>query len=148
LPNEPFLNLLCHPEVRDSPFWNRYAHTGPGIAASASFMNPDRKCSESAQLDAITAHQRSGNFVENSTNDCLDFPTLQVLVLVPYAPNEIGPNHGRVLLGRIIAGTGAVAQFAAQSADFRDDVSTRQNILPQGKTLPQWPPPPITEFTN
>jgi hypothetical protein len=81
-------------------------------------MNPDRKCSESAQLDAITAHQRSGNFIEDSTDDCLDFLTLQVLVLVPYAPNKVGPNHGRFLLGRIIAGTGALAQFAGQSADL------------------------------
>jgi hypothetical protein len=137
LPNEPFLNLLCHPEVRDSPFWNCYAHTSPGITASASFMNPDRKCSESAQLDAITAHQGSSNLVENSADDCLDFLTLQVLVLVPYASNEIGPDHGRFLLGRIIAGAGVVAQFAGQSADFRGDVSTRQNILLQGKILPR-----------
>jgi hypothetical protein len=47
------------------------------------------------------------------------------LVLVPYAPNEIGRNHAKFLLGRIIAGTGAVAQFAVLSVDFRGDVSTR-----------------------
>jgi hypothetical protein len=68
-------------------------------------MNLDRKRSEAAQLDAITARQSSGNFVENGMDDFLDDLTRQVPVLVPYAPNEIGPNHAKFPLGRDVAGT-------------------------------------------
>ena len=48
LANEPLLHLLSHPEVRGSPFWNRYERSRPGITASASFVNLDRERSKSA----------------------------------------------------------------------------------------------------
>jgi hypothetical protein len=97
LPNEPFLHLLSHPKVRVRHFWNRYDHTRLGIAGSVSFANLNRKHSESAQLDAITAHQRSGNFVDDSMDDFLDVLTVRGWVLVPYAPNEIGLDHAELL---------------------------------------------------
>jgi hypothetical protein len=44
-------------------------------------------------------------------DDCLDLLTVQVWVLVPYAPNEIGPNHAKSSLGRDLAGTGIAASL-------------------------------------
>ena len=103
-PIEPLFHFQPCLEVRGSPFWNRDEHTRLGITASASFTNFHRKRPESAQLDTITARQCSGNFVENSMDDCLDFLTVQVWVLVPNAPNEIGLNHAKFPLGRGLAG--------------------------------------------
>jgi hypothetical protein len=45
-------------------------------------------------------------------DECLDFPTLHVSVLAPYAPNEIGPNHAKFPLGRDLAGIGSAADLA------------------------------------
>jgi hypothetical protein len=39
-------------------------------------------------------------------DDCPDFLTVQVWVLVPNARNEIGPNHAKFPLGRDLAGIG------------------------------------------
>ena len=44
-------------------------------------------------------------------DDCLDFLTLQVRVLVPYAPNEIGPNHAKFPIGRVLAGIGSATHL-------------------------------------
>jgi hypothetical protein len=49
-------------------------------------------------------HVERNENLPDLANDCLDFLTLQVLVLVPYAPNEIGPNHAKAPLGRDLAG--------------------------------------------
>lgn len=98
-PIEPLPHFLPRLEVGGCPFWNLDQRASLGITASAGFTDLDRKRSKSAQLDAITARQSRGNFVEYGIDDFLNVPKVEVRVLCPYAPNEIGLNHAKFPLG-------------------------------------------------
>jgi hypothetical protein len=63
-PIEPLPHLFSRLEMGVSLFLNWDQRAGPGITASSSFMDFDRKRPEAAQLDPLTARQRSGNSVE------------------------------------------------------------------------------------
>jgi hypothetical protein len=78
-------------------FGNWDQRASPGITAGLGFADPDRKRPEAAQFDPLTACQRSDNFVEYGVDNFLSVLKAEVRALMPYAPNEIGLNHSKLL---------------------------------------------------
>ena len=82
-PIEPLLHFLSCPEMGVSLFWDWDLRASPGIAADSGFVNLDRKRPEAAQLDPLTASQRSDNFVEYGVDNLLDVLKVEVRALLP-----------------------------------------------------------------
>ena len=55
----------------------------------------DRKRTETAQLDAVAARQRSYDFVEDRVHNVLHIPLIKVRVVLGDALNEFGFDHRR-----------------------------------------------------